>query len=143
MQSLVGKTDAELNLLLRRFGLATDRGQRLEDAVVRATRQLTRAKTPSPRVIERAIKQAESAVRAELLAMSKETLRAYERAQNADAEQLVWVSVLDDSTCGDCEELHGTVMSAAEWEARGEPGEGNEVCGNNCRCTLRPAATFG
>lgn len=142
LEDLAQKTDAELNLLLRRFGLSIDRGQAIEDAVVRATRQLTRAKNPSEEVVERALRSAESAVRRELLLMSKETLRAHRRAQREDAEVLVWVSVLDERTCRDCEKLHGRKMTAAQWEAYGEPGEDNTVCDGNCRCTLEDAEDF-
>ena len=118
LDTLASKTDAELNLLLRRFGLDTDRAQRLEDAVVRATSQLQRAGRPSAAVIERATRQAESAVRRELMQLSKETLRAYEAQKRGDVAMLVWISVLDDSTCSDCEALHGEEHTPAENHAQ-------------------------
>lgn len=146
LQSLASKTDAELNLLLRRFGLATDRGQRLEDAIIRATRQLTRASRPSQAVVERAIRQAEAAVRRELQQMTKETLRQYQAQQRGDAALLVWVAVGgsdgDKDSCPDCPPLHGETHTAAEWAAIGEPGGDNTICDGNCRCTLEDAATF-
>ena len=145
LESLVGKTDAELNLLLRRFGLAEDRAQRLEDAVVRATRQLTSAKHPSQAVVDRAIKQTEAAVRRELMQTSKETLRAYQAQRRGAAAVLVWVAVNDggdDRTCDDCAALHGTIKTAAEWQSYGEPGGDNTVCDGTCRCTLEDAAGY-
>lgn len=145
LESLASKSDAELNLLLRRFGLDVDRAQKLEDAVVRATRQLTRAKNPSAAVIDRAVRQAESALRRELMQTSKETLRAYQAQKRGAGEMLVWVAVNDggdDRTCADCEALHGTVKTAAQWAEYGEPGGDNTVCDGNCRCTLDEAAGY-
>lgn len=58
-----------------------------------------------------------------------------------DSEDAMWISVLGDSTCGVCEQLHGTVKEYDEWYESGEvPGGAAGPClgGPRCRCRLVP-----
>jgi len=52
-----------------------------------------------------------------------------------------WVNMGDDKVCPDCERL-ATLPPASmeEWvQDRTEPGRGDTVCGDRCRCAMVPA----
>lgn len=55
-----------------------------------------------------------------------------------DQQFYVWISVGDDRVCDSCHTLHGQVFAWDQWEDIGMPGEGTTICGERCRCLLRP-----
>ena len=78
--------------------------------------------------------------------VTKQTIRenrnaAFAAGDDRDASErlLTWVSVMDESTCGDCEERHGVTQTEDEWEGTG-PGDLSTICQSNCRCVLVPVS---
>jgi hypothetical protein len=65
-------------------------------------------------------------------------------ATDADLDKYdwVWINMNDDRVCPDCERL--ALLSPApftEWiNERTEPGRGDTICGDRCRCLLVPDA---
>lgn len=137
-------TDAELNLLLKRFGIGVDRVERLGTAVALAASRLVGAERPTDAAVERVLRTAEAAVRRELLESARETLHEVSLAALPDEVPLRCVAVADGedpASCEDCIDLHDETMTKAEWESSNlEPGSLSRVCGALCRCVLEPAA---
>lgn len=141
LQDVAGMTDAELSLLLRRFGVDQARVQLTREAVVRALRQLTNAQNPEPAVVEEALRRAEAAVRRDLQFMAKEAIRARELDALPDDELLAWTAVLDSGTCESCRARHDMEPRLlSEWEWIGTPGSDNLICDGGCRCKLTEAS---
>ena len=56
--------------------------------------------------------------------------------------KLIWVAVFVN-TCKDCVRLAGQIKTYDEWQQSGIlPGNGNTVCGGNCKCHLAPVNTL-
>lgn len=74
-----------------------------------------------------------------LLEAARELRRDWVSAAQADGDgraEFIWLTELDDSVCGPCEERGGDIRTYDEWAATGLPGAG--VCdgGSRCRCEL-------
>jgi hypothetical protein len=54
--------------------------------------------------------------------------------------QSMWVAVLDERCCSDCEDRHGVVFAADMWEGNA-PRDGMTKCEGNCRCLLVPVSS--
>lgn len=137
-------TDAELNLLLRRFGIARNRTELMSTAVGREAARLTGVTKSTEALRRQILDRAESAVRRNLMTAAKEAVRGYqeERLVKAGATGdtlLEWSAVGgedgDERSCGDCPERHGEQRTKDEWEGDG-PGSLNLQCNGNCRCEL-------
>ncbi len=133
-------TDAEVNLLLRRFGVGQDRVELMTQAVERAAQRLVGAEAPTPALVEKVMASAQAAVRRELQVAAKELTRQYTTREMGVGGETVerWQAVMDKATCDDCEARHGDVQTHEEWVADGEPGSRNLQCNGQCRCILVP-----
>lgn len=134
-------TPAELNLLLKRFGLGHDREKMLAERVAREThRLLGRASSPSDALRERALATAERAVKQELRLEAKEAVREYELATQGwtPATVLVSKAVGDEDTCADCERFDNEERPLRDW-GQDAPGGANRVCQGECRCEFEEA----
>lgn len=62
-------------------------------------------------------------------------------ADDLDRYLWTWVDMGDDNVCPDCEKLSAMPpASMEEWVTqRTEPGRGDTVCGDKCRCIMVPA----
>lgn len=142
LESLRGKSEAEIRALLERHGVALDEDRMLAAELERVSRRLIGADRPSDALVADVIKQAEGAVRRLYVVAAKDAVRTattarLTRGRPADARYLD-VAVMDDNTCDDCEEWHNESMTMAEWERVGKPGSQNRRCWMGCRCELLP-----
>jgi hypothetical protein len=137
-------TDAEANLLLRRFGVGQDRVELVSAALERASQRLVGAEAPSTALVDATMAAAERAVRRELRVAAKELTRQYQTREMGVGDDTPerWQAVMDKATCNDCEARHGEVQPHAAWVQDGEPGSRNLVCNGQCRCLLVPDAAF-
>lgn len=73
---------------------------------------------------------------AELLALG-----ADEIDEDLDRYLWDWINMGDDRVCDDCERLASLPPATmTEWTTqRTEPGRGDTVCGDRCRCAMVPA----
>ncbi len=136
-------SDAELSLLAKRFGIDPERVAMTEQAIERATSRLIGADAPDPALVERVMKQAESAVRRELQQAAKRLVRQYttEKLDVGPDTPMLWQAV-DEGACPSCKERDGKTMTQREWEEIGEPGSPNTLCNGSCRCSLLPQEMF-
>lgn len=144
-EQLARMTDAELNLLLRRFGASRDRAQLLSVEVRRASMRLVGADAPDDALVEAVLGRAEQAVRRHLRVAAKDLVRRYEQGRIASEPEMPmrWVAVLGGKgSCPSCETRNGQVQTMREWEGQGEPGSDNLLCGPECRCRLEPDVWF-
>lgn len=138
LEALVGKSTAEINLLLRRFNLSEDRGALLAEEVKRSLGQLSRAEMADPALVERAIGRAESTVRRQLMLIAKRAIREVEQEELGEGI-LEWQAVGDggdEKSCQSCIKRDGEKRPAADWDRLGRPGSDNLICNGNCRCVL-------
>lgn len=130
-------TDAELNLLLRRFGIAKDRERMLSREVSRATRRLVGADNPDRALVDRVLDDAERAVRRTLRQSTKVAVREYRAtAAGWQPDTVLRWETSGGKSCPSCEDRHGLTATWAAWQARGEPGSSNLFCGLECNCGL-------
>ena len=142
LEALAGRSEAELLALLRSRGVSFDPDGEFVTQIERATKRLLGADRPDDALVERVIRNAQSAARGSLLRLAKSTVREarvipLERGREINARWL-WVAVLDDRTCESCDERHNESRTMAEWEQEGKPGSANLLCNGNCRCELLP-----
>jgi len=133
-------TDAELNLLLKRFGIGRDRDRLLSQEVARASRRLVGADRPDAALVDRVMDDAERAVRAELRISAKAAVRDYRVTAGGWEPETVlrWEARISSTPkpCPSCIDRHGREQTWAEWQAEGEPGNANTLCGEECLCAL-------
>lgn len=132
-------TDAELNLLLKRFGVGRDRGEMLAEAVRRRAARLVAADHPDPALVDRVMDDAERAVRADLRQAAKAAVRGYRNVASGweDDTVLRWISRLPaGNVCPSCEDRHGRQRTWAQWQREGTPGNANTLCQDECLCEL-------
>lgn len=139
LERLGDLTDAELNLLLRRFGMDRDRGALLSTAVADVASRVADAPNPDDALVQQVLSRAETAVRLNLLSAAKGAVRDYRAHADRweDDTELRWVSRLPaPGVCPSCVERHNLVMTWAEWQSEGEPGSPNTICNGQCLCEL-------
>lgn len=147
-------SDAELDAMsleemlatLERYGVRLDVERMYEEAraaVGRDAAQLARG-TLAPARREDLEKRVAREVERQAVSAANQTMgdlrrRAIEESDDRpdDERWLMWVTVNGDQACPDCMGRHGMIFLADAWEGD-EPGDGNTVCGGNCKCSLVP-----
>lgn len=145
IEKLSRMTDAELNLLAKRFGVDTDRARMLSVEVRRASMRLVGADNPDDALADQVLARAEAAVRRTLRTRAKDLVRRYELARLATTDEMPmrWIAVLGGSTsCPSCERRHDHVQTFRVWAGEGMPGSSNLICQDECRCLLQPDRWF-
>lgn len=145
IEKLSRMTDAELNLLAKRFGVDQDRARLLSAEVRRASLRLVGADKPDEALVDQVLARAEAAVRRTLRTRAKDLVRRYELARIATTDEMPmrWVAVLAGSTsCPSCEVRHDHVQTFRVWQGEGMPGSPNLICEDECRCVLQPDRWF-
>lgn len=146
-------TTEELLTTLRRFGVNPDFGA-FEDALLREARDLGRLGTGdmSAAATQRVRDSIERAFRTTVAQATKGLVRDYGMAaQIAAGAQGHWLAASlcvggdegDETSCEDCEDLHGEERTLEEWQRDGRPGSAARQCRGNCRCELIPIRPEG
>lgn len=145
IEKLSRMTDAELNLLAKRFGVDTDRARMLSVEVRRASMRLVGAEAPDEELEDQVLARAEQAVRRTLRTRAKDLVRRYELARIATTDEMPmrWIAVLGGTTsCPSCKRRHDHVQTFREWVGQGLPGSPNLTCSDECRCLMQPDRWF-
>lgn len=145
LERLSRMTDAELNLLAKRFGVDEDRARMLSVEVRRASMRLVGADNPDDELADQVLQRAEQAVRRTLRTRAKDLVRRYELARLATTDEMPmrWIAVLGgSSSCPSCKRRHDHVQTFRVWSGEGMPGSANLICEDECRCLLQPDRWF-
>ena len=147
LETLNRRSTPELLRTLKKFGLPNPK-PRLDALRERIFTRIVLADHPSNRLTAAETVRIQNALTGELRQMAKNFVRAEELKINGLSNRGVadriamWISVMDVSTCDDCDELNGEEKTMAEWEDAGLPGSSNLICDGNCRCYLAPGEMF-
>lgn len=109
--------------------LALNRGARMDAARVAALEEK----------LSKSLEQAARMVARDVVRRAAQTAITEADEREPDAQWYVWVSVLGKGVCESCGSRHGTVMRLDYWEGI-EPGAGDTLCGERCRCRLLPCS---